>query len=574
MTLGTAVGRAPSVAWRQLPRPTVSVIGHTKARAASAASAALLLPGRGQNRRLATGAGSATGYTAREGKLVAAAALVLSGGVAWAASRPVVRLEDEAATQDRGRDRDEKLPLISAREIRKHNAEGDCWIVIQGNVYDVTDFPGGPGLILQFGGKDATEAYTPIHPKGTIERTLPPSSLIGTVDTAHSYLLADYAIDPNEDEAVRAERRKALPPVAHVENLKQFEQLAEAVLGKTGRSMIFYRSVAEDGVAFAKNLSSFSYLQFRPRVLVPVEHIDPTAEMLPGLPRSPLPIFISPAARAGVGHPDGERTLTRGAAATGITQCISSAASLSLDEIFDEKRTLDASGQGDARTWFQLYAAKDPKVTQAKVQEALAGGCTAILLTVDLPVLGKRENDPASHAGLIGREPWVRPYDADMTFEVIPWLKSIAPGIPIVIKGVATPEDAELAYKAGAAGVLLSNHGGRQLDYAPPPLATLVRIRQTKPELLDRSDFSVLMDCGVRRGSDVLKALCLGAKGVGLGRPFLYAQTCYGEQGVVRAIQILEEEIQIGMRLLGAKSIADLKPSMVELLDGLVGRDL
>jgi hypothetical protein len=93
-----------------------------------------------------------------------------------------------------------------------------------------------------------SEAYTPIHPKGTIERTLPPSSLIGIVDTAHSYLLADYAIDPNEDEAVRAERRKALPPVAHVENLKQFERLAETVLGKTGRSMIFYRSVAEDGV--------------------------------------------------------------------------------------------------------------------------------------------------------------------------------------------------------------------------------------------------------------------------------------------------------------------------------------
>jgi L-lactate dehydrogenase (cytochrome) len=93
--------------------------------------------------------------------------------------------------------------------------------------------------------------------------------------------------------------------------------------------------------------------------------------MLPGLPRSPLPIFISPAARAGVGHPDGERTLTRGAAATGITQCISSAASLSLDEIFEEKRTLETSGKGDARTWFQLYAAKDPKVTQAKVQEAL-----------------------------------------------------------------------------------------------------------------------------------------------------------------------------------------------------------
>lgn len=174
MTLGMAVGRAPSVAWRQLPRPTVSVIGHTKARAASAASAALLLPGRGQNRRLATGAGSATGYTAREGKvresrsrlrfssvrnslsqpfpgwcfaqllaahvrfvqLAAAAALVLSGGVAWAVSRPVVRLEDEEATQDRGRDRDENLPLISAREIRKHNAEGDCWIVIQGNVYE------------------------------------------------------------------------------------------------------------------------------------------------------------------------------------------------------------------------------------------------------------------------------------------------------------------------------------------------------------------------------------------------------------------------------------------------------
>lgn len=188
-----------------------------------------------------------------------------------------------------------------------------------------------------------------------------------------------------------------------------------------------------------------------------------------------------------------------------------------------------------------------------------SGGCSAILLTVDLPVLGKRESDPASRAGLNGATTWSVPYNgkchefppeiaivaqasfsqsANMTFDVIPQLKAMAPGVPILIKGVATPEDVELAYQYGAAGVLLSNHGGRQLDGAPPPVATLVRIRQNKPYLLDDAPgFSVLVDCGVRRGSDVLKALCLGAKGVGLGRPFLYAQSAYGEKGVVRAIQ-------------------------------------
>ncbi len=461
-----------------------------------------------------------------------------------------------------------------------HNTASSCWIVLYGSVYDVTPFlsqhPGGAGYLLSYGGKDASEIFPTIHPKGTLENALPSSALIGEVDKADSFLLAEQANEGEMDtEEDRQRRREELPPVATVENIKQFEGLAERVLGKNGRSMVFYRSVAEDGVAFAKNLSSFSYIQFRPRILVPVEEISTSTTIIPGLPKSPLPFFISPAARAGVGHPDGEKTLTRGAAATGIPQCISSAASLSLSEIFEEKNRLSQQGLGEANTWFQLYAARDPEVTKSKVAEAIAGGCTAILLTVDLPVLGKRENDAGSKAGLLGKDPWIIPYDANMTFDVIPWLKSIAPGIPILIKGVATPEDTELAYKAGAAGVLLSNHGGRQLDSAIPPLSTLVRIRQQKPELLDSSPgFSVLLDGGVRRGSDILKALCIGAKGVGLGRPFLYAQTCYGEEGVIRAVKILEEEIQIGMRLLGAKKIEDLKPEMVELLDGLVGKSL
>jgi L-lactate dehydrogenase (cytochrome) len=137
--------------------------------------------------------------------------------------------------------------------------------------------------------------------------------------------------------------------------------------------------------------------------------------------------------------------------------------------------------------------------------------------------------------------------------------------LPIIIKGIQTVADAVLAAKAGVDGIIISNHGGRSLEYSLPSIEVLYRLRKERPDVFDKME--VYMDGGVRRGTDVLKALCLGAKAVGLGRPFLYAQSAYGEAGVVKIIRILEREIITGMRLLGAPTINDLVPEMVEKVD-------
>jgi len=145
--------------------------------------------------------------------------------------------------------------------------------------------------------------------------------------------------------------------------------------------------------------------------------------------------------------------------------------------------------------------------------------------------------------------------------ETIPWLRRTTK-LPIVIKGIQCVEDAVLAVESGVDGILISNHGGRQLDYSMPSIEVLYRLRKSRPDVFDKLE--VYVDGGVRRGSDVVKALCLGAKAVGLGRPFLYAQSAYGEEGVSKLIEILEREIVLAMRLLGATNIRELVPEMVE----------
>jgi len=220
------------------------------------------------------------------------------------------------------------------------------------------------------------------------------------------------------------------------------------------------------------------------------------------------------------------------------------------------------------------------------VEEA---GYKAIFLTVDAIVAGSRERDirnpwiledeerggspvyseempsldGANHLGTAGA--LTANDDRDMSWErTIPWLRSITK-LPIAIKGIQCVEDAVLAAEAGVDAILLSNHGGRQLEYSLPPIEVLYRLRKQRPDVF--SKLEVYIDGGIYRGTDVLKAVCLGARAVGLGRPFLYAQGAYGEAGVTKIMQILEREIVAGMRLLGAPTIKDLRPELVERVD-------
>ncbi|GAB1519922.1 hypothetical protein RhiTH_002993 [Rhizoctonia solani] len=449
--------------------------------------------------------------------------------------------------------------LISYDEVQKHNTR-----LIK--VYDITDFipkhPGGIKPIVANAGTDATEIYESIHAKGLIEKMLKPSQHIGALDPS-------TAPAPNPEIEVEEERianaRAKLPPLSYVLNLNEFEELAETVLSKTAWS--YYRSAADDEYAHMNNALAFRRYWFRPRVLRGTKTVDTSCEIL-GV-QSALPIFVSPAAMAGLGDPAGEVNITKGAGKTGIIQGISSNASCTIDEI--------AAARTDPEKqplFFQLYVASDRAKSVQTIKRVEELGYRAIFFTVDAPVLGNRELDQRNRSGLLdagdddeeGQKGGVAStidgyFDADIDWSTLKWLKTVTK-LPIILKGVQTVEDVELAAEHGVQAVLLSNHGGRQLDYAPAGIDVLYELRQKRPDLFDKVE--VYVDGGVRRGTDVLKALCLGAKGVGLGRTFLFANGTYGEKGVVKAVRILRNEIETGMRLLGATSLDQLRPEMVE----------
>jgi len=307
-------------------------------------------------------------------------------------------------------------------------------------------------------------------------------------------------------------------------------------------------------------------------------HCDPSTTIL-GF-RSSIPVFVSGAALAKLGHPLGEINITLGASETSLIQMVSSNASLSPSDIM-------SAASPSQTLFFQLYK-KDEGRALNLIREIETLGYKAIFLTVDAIVYGNRERDikapwleedmeregqegsagqidngEVNMAGTAGA--MVQNDDRDMTWEkTIPWLRSVTK-LPIVIKGVQCVEDAVLAAEAGVDGILLSNHGGRQLEYSLPPIEVLYRLRRQRPDIFGKLE--VYIDGGITRGTAVLKALCLGATAVGLGRPFLYAQSAYGAAGVVKIVRILEREIVTAMRLLGASNVKDLRPEMIERVD-------
>src|SRR5271154_2383222 len=343
-----------------------------------------------------------------------------------------------------------------------------------------------------------------------------------------------------------------------------------------------------------ENTKAFRQILFRPRIFVDVSKCDTSTTLL-GLP-STSPIFIAPAALAKLGNPEGEVNLTRGAGLAGIIQAMSTNASNSVEEL------AAARVNDQQKLWFQLYVHKD-RATTAKLLDKVvkSGAFSALFVTVDAPILGKREADErlkasvmpvlseTSGAGQVTAGSGAKSVTKalatfvarDLVWEEIAWMKELT-GMPVVVKGIMTVEDAILALKYRCEGIYLSNHGGRQLDTSPPAMLTLLELRKHCPQIFTKME--VFLDGGVRRGTDVVKALCLGCKAVGLGRPFLYANTCYGVEGVLKAIEsmslypprkmygllteaiVMQEEIDTCMRLLGVTRIDQLGPEYVPFL--------
>ncbi|GAA5980279.1 hypothetical protein JCM11641_005527 [Rhodosporidiobolus odoratus] len=484
--------------------------------------------------------------------------------------------------------------MLHHSEVAQHNSAESLWVIVNGNAYDLTEckrphslprspqaltsafssafflapeHPGGMKILLKYAGQDATEAYEPIHPPGTLEQYLPKEKHLGAVD------LSGLKIKPKEDTQEEKERKQRMvnkPPLDECLSLYDFEAVAKSVLpiGAWG----YYSSGADDEITMRENRSAFQRLWFRPRILRDVEKVDFSCTMLGQ--KSSLPIYITATALGKLGHPDGEKNLTWAGREQDIIQMIPTLASCSFDEI------VDAAQPGQVQ-WMQLYVNKDREITKKIVEHAEKRGIKGLFITVDAPQLGRREKDMRQKFVDEGSNVQNKSgekvdknqgaaraissfIDPGLSWKDIPWFKSIT-RMPIVLKGVQCWEDAVLAAEAGLAGVVLSNHGGRQLDFARSGIEILAEtMSELRKRDLLKNGFEVYIDGGVRRAGDILKAYALGAKGVGIGRAFLYAYSAYGKDGVVKAIQILKDEMEMDMRLLGAPTLADVVPEMLD----------
>ncbi|KAJ3086313.1 hypothetical protein HK102_013300 [Quaeritorhiza haematococci] len=451
---------------------------------------------------------------------------------------------------------------IPLSEISKHNTRDDCWVILHNKVYNVTSFlddhPGGSKVILREAGKDATAAFDPIHPKDIIERFLPKECLMGEVDPKD-------VVKGKEGEKTEEElkREKGKPSLDACLNLFDFEAVAKTVLKP--EAWAYYSSGADDELTLRENHSAFHRIWLKPRVLVNVKNVNTQTTML-GTPCS-LPIYISATALGKLGHPEGEVVLTRGAGTRGIIQMIPTLASCSLDEI------VDAAIPGQTQ-WFQLYVNQDRAITAKLVKHAEARGCKALCITADAPALGRREKDMRTKfvddapdemdSKSVNRSQGAARaistfIDPSLSWDDLTWFRSITK-LPIIIKGIQCGEDAVLAARAGVDGIIVSNHGGRQLDTSRSGIETLAEVMDHLSRAGLKNKLEVYVDGGIRRGTDVFKALALGAKGVGLGRPFLYAMAAYGQQGVERCIDLLKDELEMVMRLMGTPTLKDVGP--------------
>ncbi|EEA19870.1 Cytochrome b2, mitochondrial precursor [Talaromyces marneffei ATCC 18224] len=468
------------------------------------------------------------------------------------------------------------MAKLTGQEVSQHNNKDSCWVIVHGKAYDVTEFlpehPGGQKIILKYAGKDATEEFEPIHPRDTLDKYLDSSKHLGPVDM--STVEHDEKVkDPLEME--REERIKRMPALSQCYNLLDFESVARQVMKNT--AWAYYSSGADDEITMRENHTAFHKVWFRPRVLVDVEKVDFSTTMLGS--KTSVPFYVTATALGKLGHPEGEVVLTRAAHNHEVIQMIPTLASCSFDEIVDARK-------GDQVQWLQLYVNKDRAITKKIVEHAEKRGCKALFITVDAPQLGRREKDmrvkfsdtgsnvQASGGDSIDRSQGAARaissfIDPSLSWKDIPWFKSITK-MPILLKGVQCVEDVLRAVEAGVQGVVLSNHGGRQLDFAPSAIEILAEVMPILRERGWENKIEIFIDGGIRRGTDIIKALCLGATGVGIGRPFLYAMSTYGQEGVERAFQLLKDELEMNMRLIGAATVADLNPTMVDTR-GLVG---
>ncbi|KAJ2076481.1 Hydroxyacid oxidase 1 [Coemansia sp. RSA 988] len=363
-------------------------------------------------------------------------------------------------------------------------------------------------------------------------------------------------------------------------SLDDFERYAQANLDRN--ALDYYRSGAQDMITVRENQRAFDRIIVRPRILRDVSKVDMSTSVQGASISSP--ICIAPTAMQRMAHPDGECATARAAERKNTCMVLSSWSTTSIEDVV-------ASTTQDRQSpkWLQLYIYKDRKATQRLIERAQDSGYSAIALTVDTPYLGRRLADIRNRFRLpphltmanfndqkslvsqskstsvsdnaSGLATYVASQiDPTLSWKHVEWVKSVA-RIPVLVKGVLTAEDAELAVEAGVDGIIVSNHGGRQVDTAP---ATIDALEEVCRAVNGRVE--VYLDGGVRRGTDVFKALALGAKAVFLGRPVLWALNYNGEEGVVEMLEMINEELRLTMALTGCVNVSEIKRDHVRVL--------
>jgi isopentenyl diphosphate isomerase/L-lactate dehydrogenase-like FMN-dependent dehydrogenase len=354
-------------------------------------------------------------------------------------------------------------------------------------------------------------------------------------------------------EDVEAPARSDRIDLTRIVALREFEAFARLAMAPDAFDYVAGGSWDEE--TLAENDAAWHRYRLRPRVLVDVSSVDTSAQLLGK--RSAMPVAIAPMAVHALAHPDGEMATARAASDAGIPFTHSTTSSRSIEEV--------ASAAPDGRRWFQLYVQRDRGRTRELVERAAAAGYEALLLTVDLPRLGYRERDrrsgfelpplgnfsptaPATHAAgahAAGFEMLDDQQEVGLTWDDVGAIRSWS-NMAFVLKGILTEEDARIAVEHEVDAVVVSNHGARQLDRVAAAIDVLERIADA---VAGRTELWV--DGGVRRGLDLLIARALGARGVLIGRPILWALATDGEAGVARALEILREEFEVALTLLG-----------------------
>jgi 4-hydroxymandelate oxidase len=351
-------------------------------------------------------------------------------------------------------------------------------------------------------------------------------------------------------------------------NLFDYERAAAECLSEP--ALGYLTGGANDEVTLKANRAAFDTIALRYRTMIDVSTRDLSTSVVGT--RIAWPVLIAPTAMQRLAHAEGECATARAASRLDTIMIVSTTATMGL---------ADVRAATKSPMWFQCYIYRDRSVTRALLERARDVGYQAIVLTVDAPMLGRRERDvrhgfhlptglrlPNAELAGEGELPvtsgdsslaqhLARTHDAALTPKDIAWIRDLS-GLPVIVKGIVRGDDAKRALDQGAAGIVVSNHGGRQLDTA---IAAIRALPEVVEAVADRAE--VYVDGGVRRGTDVVKALALGARAVLLGRPILWGLAVNGEQGVVDALSLLRDEIDLAMGLCGCRNVSEITRDLI-----------